>query len=298
MSSIPQWLDPYAPENVRQATAKLLTGTNYRVFFESPTQWSLLQTYRELADLARRHPQDDDAWRSEIRSMVQNGTPENRSLRFWLMGLAQKTANNLGLKAVDYPSVFDQMMADIEALPSIPGGEPRDMALLMWCGAATLTIRGSIKSRTGKTLERSIARAALTIIGLREKRDGRSGDFSIGISADTEVPRETDAEVNTTRGSARIEVGLIGVGNPEIISDKVERMGRNDVVIFDLLPNTSQTWKNAADKGVKLIQMRNNNPVEELRQHLAGLNDKVDSDSVVPETVEERIMDLPLSNFE
>ena len=82
MSSIPQWLDPYAPENVRQATAKLLTGTNYRVFFEAPTQWSLLRTYRELADLARRHPQDDDAWRSEIRSMVQNGTPENRSLRF------------------------------------------------------------------------------------------------------------------------------------------------------------------------------------------------------------------------
>lgn len=293
MPEVPQWVDPYSPEGVRKATAKILTGTNYRVFFESNTRLTLIEAYRELAELARQYPQDDDAWRAAIRAMVEKGTLEDKRKRYWLMGLAKKTAQNLGAKVEDYPAVFDEMMSDVAQVPPIEGMGQRDMALLMWCGAATLTIRGALKSRTGKTLERSIARAALTIIGLNME----DGDFRLNIGADQEVERETDAEVKTPRGYIRIEVGMIGTGNPEVISDKVGRLDRNDVILFDALPPDSQTWETARNNGVVLIQLRNNNSIGILQRHLKTVNVEVEQDCLSSEQIEDRVLAMPLSAF-
>ena len=50
--------------------------------------------------------------------MLQEGTPEEKNLRYWLIGLARKTATNLELKVANYPTVFDQMIDDIEKYPS------------------------------------------------------------------------------------------------------------------------------------------------------------------------------------
>ena len=60
----------------------------------------------------------------------------------------------------------------------------------------------------GIILEKSLARAALTIIGLNEEE----GQFRLNIEADEEVARQTDAEIQTPRGFMRLEVGLIGEG--------------------------------------------------------------------------------------
>lgn len=287
----PQWEDPFSPEGKREATAKILTGMNFRLFYEGVTRRKLINTYRELAELARQHPHDDDAWKESIRTMLREGTPQERSLRYWLLGLAKKTATNLELKVEDYPTVFDQMIADIEEYPS--NIKTRDTALLLWSGAATLTIRGSHKAKVGIALEKSIARAALTIIGLSEEE----GQFRLNIGADEEVSRQTDAEIPTRRGSVRLELGLIGEGNPEVIGDKVGRMNRNDVIVFDTLSATSAMWNTAEQAGVKLVQLRNNHPVEELRLHLANLNLPVQSESISPEEVEQRVMEMPLQAY-
>ena len=287
----PQWLDPFSPAGIRIATSKILTGMNYRLFYIADTRRRLFETYRELAIIARSHPCDDEMWRASIKQMLQCPKAEDTIARQWFLGLAVKTADNEGISPKDYPSVFDQIMDDIESGPSdIP---ERDMTMLLWSGAATLSIRGSQKSKIGKSLERSIAIAALTIIGLRED----NGDFRTNIEADEEVERETDAEVKTPRGFVRMEVGLIGKGNPEVISDKVGRMERNGIVLYDTLPKRSTARQTAANRGVKLIQIRNNHPTEELRQHLLGLSVGVQDVPISMADVEQRVLDMPLTYF-
>lgn len=285
----PRWEDPFSPEGQREATAKILTGMNYRLFFEGVTRRKLIAAYRELTELANIHPGDDKAWKEELRQKIQNGgnSAENRKLRHWLVGLTFKTAQNLGLKVNDLPGVFNRVMDEID------DGTQRDTALLLWAGAATLAIRGSQKSKIGKRLEKSVARAALTVIGLSQER----GEFRLNIGADEEVSRETDAEVRTQRGWLRMEVGMIGGGNPEVISDKVGRMDRNGVILMDYLAPTSSAYENANQHGVKLIQLRNNHPVEELRQHLHDMNISVQGNPITTEEVESRVLNMPTDSF-
>lgn len=181
-------------------------------------------------------------------------------------------------------------MADIEA----DAGNPREMALLLWCGAATLTLRGSQKSRIGKSLERVIARAALACVGLSEG----FGDFRLNVAADEEVERETDAEARTPRGSIRLEVALIAKGNPEVIGDKVGRLTRHDVILMDQIPSHSMAYSTARNRGVLLVQIRKNNPAEELRRHLAGLHvARVRQQPIGLPEVEQHVFAMPLESF-
>ena len=75
-------------------------------------------------------------------------------------------------------------------------------------------------------------------------------------------------------------------------------MNRNDVIVFDTLSATSAMWNTAEQRGVKLIQMRNNHPVEELRLHLANLSVPVQAEPISPDEVEKRVMEMPLEAFE
>ena len=224
----PEWSDPFSPKGARTIAAKTLTGRNYRLFYEAATRRTLIETYRQLAGLARKHPRNDEKWKARVRQLVEEGTPEDRRMRQWLIGLTKKTADNLGVKVSDYPKMFDEIMTDISAAAS-DKLSARDIALLLVVRDATLTIRGSRKSRIGKALERSIARAALTVVGLDEDED-----FRLNVGADREVDRETDCEIRTPRGFVRMEVGLIGRGNSEVIADKVGRMERNGIILLDI----------------------------------------------------------------
>ena len=276
---------------MRQATAKILTGRNYRLFFEEATRRNLIDTYKELSELARTHPFDDAAWQLHLRQMLSQGTPDSR-MQQWLIGLTKKTADNLGIPAKEYPRIFDQVMQDIESVADTRA-QQRQMALMLWCGTATLTIRGSRKSKIGKALEKCLAGAALAVVGLQEGRD-----YRLNVTADQEVDRETDAEVRTPRGWVRMEIGLIGQGNSEVISDKVGRMHRNGIILLDKLPAKSTAYNTAAINQVKLIQLRNGHPVEEMRQHLQGLNVAVQQQPLTLESVESKVMDLPLCYFQ
>lgn len=119
------------------------------------TRRKLIRTYQQLSKLANAHRGDEEAWRRFLRQTL---TGNNKQLRYWLIGLTAKTATNLGYKVSDLPRVFEEVMDEL----ANDSGCTRETALLLWGGAATLTIRGSQKSKVGKRLEKSIARAALT----------------------------------------------------------------------------------------------------------------------------------------
>ena len=55
----------FAGRHKRESTSKILTGTNFRLFYEGVTRRKLIKTYRELAELARQHPHDDDEWKEK-----------------------------------------------------------------------------------------------------------------------------------------------------------------------------------------------------------------------------------------
>ena len=232
----------------------------------------------------------------DVRSKKKSGggvIQKRKKLRHWLIGLAIKTAENLEIERKDFPKAFEDLLELIEH--EAPEEEARDVALLLWCGSATLTIRGSAKAMTGKRLEGRLVRATLTVLGLSEE----DGDFRTGIRADEEVSRETDAEVRTPRGYMHVEVGLISKGNPEVITDKVGRLNKNDVILMDLISAKSTAYKVAEERNVKLIQLRNNNPVEELRTHMHALKVlNVHDEPLTLEEVEQRVLDLPLTVFQ
>ncbi len=285
-----QVLDPFSPEGIREAVARILEGHNYRLFFEDVTKRRLIAAYRELSKFKLEDQTDDEKWKEAIIEEITRG--DDKNLKYWLLGLTKKTAQNLGVKKAEYPSLFDRMIHEIQSQSENLG--IRDSALLIWAGAATLTVRGSQKAKVGKLLEKGIVRAALTIVGLSES----NGDFVLNIMPDQEVDRETDAEVRTRRGTVRIDVGMIGEGNPEVIDDKISRVGRNGVVLFDKLSPNSNAWANGERQNVKMIQMRNSNPVEELRSHLGTLGVGVVPDEIPINDIADKVLAIDPSQFD
>ena len=253
----------------------------------------MIATYRNLAKYRMEDETDDEKWKEAIRNELTKGGYKNsdKNLKYWLLGLTRKTAQNLGIEKSDYPALFNRMINEIESQSSEIG--LRDTALLIWAGAATLTVRGSQKAKIGKMLEKGVVRAALTIIGLDESK----GDFFLNLRPDEEVDRETDAEVRTNRGTVRIDIGMIGEGNPEVIDDKISRVGRNGVVLFDKLSPNSNAWANGERQQVKMIQMRNSNPVEELRTHLSRLGVEV-TDEIPHREIADRVLAIDASQFD
>jgi len=159
-----QVLDPFSPEGIREAVARILEGHNYRLFFEDVTKRRLIAAYRELSKFKLEDQTDDEKWKEAIIEEITSG--DDKNLKYWLLGLTKKTAQNLGVKKAEYPSLFDRMIHEIQSQSENLG--IRDSALLIWAGAATLTVRGSQKAKVGKLLEKGIVRAALTIVGLSE----------------------------------------------------------------------------------------------------------------------------------
>ena len=146
-----------------------------------------------------------------------------------------------------------------------PGVSFDNAMLMLWAGAATLTIRGSRKSSAGKTLERAFLRATLTLLGLDE-----GVDFWLNMQRDAEVSREIDAEIASRRGRIRVEMGLIERGNQEVIEDKINRVGSGGMVIFDQIGPRSNARQTAENNQVCFIQIRNNQPLIEMYDFLNG----------------------------
>lgn len=263
----PNLYDLNSADGVRQIVAALFQGYNYRLYTEGQTRNQLLDAYQQLTAVRRRLPTDVShaEWMTAIEAELD--TAEN-DLAWWLLGLTNKTAQNLGIRRnerLDYLEEVAEHVREISA--NSPDASFDDGMLMLWAGAATLTIRGSRKSTAGKTLERAFLRAGLTVLGLEE-----GTDFWLNMQRDAEVPREIDVEIASRRGRIRVEMGLIERGNQEVIEDKITRVGTGGMVIFDQIGPRSNARQTAENNQVGFIQIRNNRPLTEMH---GFLNDKV-----------------------
>jgi hemoglobin-like flavoprotein len=264
--------DPFSPQALRKLTYHLLMGRNYRLLTEPNTKGKLLTTFLWLSEIQEEAKQTYGSdWIKALFSDIfaqKNKPKELQNLLYWVMGLTQKTAINLGLKREDYPEILQETLDYInELFTRIDREDFKENAwLLLMAGSATLNIRGSQKSRVGKQFERVFIRSLLNILGFTENEN-----FWMNIGRDLEVEREADAEVESKRGRIRMEVGLIASGNQEVIEDKIGRVGRNGIIIFDVLGTKTRVYQTAENSGVKLIQIRNCNPLLEVYRHLRPL---------------------------
>lgn len=291
--------DAYSPQSLRILTHHLLMGRNYRLITEGNTKDKLLFTYLWLADIVSDAQREfGDNWQENLVDELLNTrrkTPEQKNLMYWLLGLTAKTSVNLSVTKTDIPSVMTDLLGHVRTLFDQIGRHDQisDTWLLLMAGSATLNIRGSEKSKTGKVLEKVIIRAMLSMLGLEE-----NVNFWANIQRDLEVDREADAEIATNRGRIRVEVGLISAGNQEVIEDKISRVGRNGVILFDKVGDRTRIYPTAERSGVKLIQIRNNQPLLEFYRHIRPL---VGTVLMEPPTTESGIMEnlnnLPDSVF-
>ncbi|MBC8185908.1 CfrBI family restriction endonuclease [candidate division KSB1 bacterium] len=292
--------DPFSPVALRRLTHHLLMGKNYRLLTESNTKGQLFASYLWLSEIkkeAKNHYGDN--W---IKLLFENiysekkNPKELKNLLLWIMGITQKTAINLGLKKNDFPGFIDETINYFnELFDKIGRKDFKDDAwLLLMAGSATLNIRGSQKAKIGKHFEKVFIRSLLHILGLKENEN-----FWMNIERDLEVDREADAEVESKRGRIRIEMGLIASGNQEVIEDKIARVGRNGIILFDILGSKTRVYQTAENSGVKLIQIRNCNPLLDVYKHLQPLV-RVGLKKV-PETLDEikkAVDDLPDEIFD
>lgn len=102
------------------------------------------------------------------------------------------------------------------------------MILMRAAGAATLKVRGSAKSRNGKSLEREVLTSLSTLTGFTVVEPNTPGTGVCWLSyQDGNVDREVDLTMVLPNGDAvKIDIGFIGRGNPEIPKDKLSRYSR------------------------------------------------------------------------
>lgn len=274
-----QWLNKtisltnaFSEESMRAMAYQVLMGQNYRLITENNTKSKLTLTYLWLSDIVENAKKEYGSnWKTMIVEELNNirhRTKEQNDLLLWMVGLTRKTSSNLNISKDNLPDVLEELQDYIKnLLIKIERYDDIDKAwLLMMAGSATLYIRGSDKSKVGKVLEGVIVRSILNILGLKENED-----FWMNIDRDELVERETDCEIRTKRGRIRVEVGLISSGNQEVIEDKINRVGKQGVVLFDKVGTNTRIYTTAENHNVKLIQIRANQPLVEMYRHLKPL---------------------------
>jgi hypothetical protein len=268
--------DPFSVEALREIVTQLLLGRNYRILTEQNTKDRLNVTYIWLQNIVKNARKNyGEEWREKLLDQLlssRNRSKEETDLSRWLIGLTKKTADNLDIKTDDLPDILAETVKYFNDLFAKFGKNVRknkdEIWLLMMAGAATLSVRGSQKSKYGKLLEKLFIQTCLSLLGLEKDKH-----FWTDVERDLEVEREIDAEVQTKRGRVRIEVALIAPGNQEVIEDKISSVGQRGIVIYDRIGIRSQVSDTANARGVKLIQIRHNQPLVELYRYLRNLVD-------------------------
>ena len=265
---------PLSPDALRDLVLNLFLGKNYRILTEKSTEEKLFITYTWLTKIYNQYRRKYGAkWQTRLLDELlakEKPAREQKDLMFWLLGLTHKTAVNLEISRNDLPAFLTETIQHCRRLfrkMRLDSSKVVNEAwLLLMAGAATLNIRGSEKAKVGKALEKVFLKIALSMLGLSYKTN-----FWLNIGRDLEVDREIDAEVQTRRGRIRMDIALISSGNQEVIEDKINRVGENGIVIFDKIGARSRIYETANRRRVSLIQIRHNQPLVALRNHLQPL---------------------------
>src|SRR3989338_9746831 len=176
--------DLYSPSEVRNIVLTILVGQNYRTSIEKATSLEISCYMSWVLSVCHRAKLEfGDKWLSKLQTVCAASVGvEADWLGVWLMGLTMKTQQNLGVKSkrADYmrqvKKANDELIRKYANPTSIElyakGLTPVKLSvgdsilLLQIAGAAVLTVRGSKKSSVGKLMEKAIARACFTALGL------------------------------------------------------------------------------------------------------------------------------------
>jgi len=290
-NSRPMIRDAFSPNSIRQAVLHLMTGGNYRDITEHVVREKLHIYHSWLLQIVHRARKEyGKTWTQKLLAKLNTAQDKEKILadmRVWLLGLTHKTLQNLAVSKKDSNEIsafVNNMLSlcdEVSEKRQWSGGtitidlrndstnsiEKLDLVESLWflqmVGAASLTVRGSNKAVYGKRLERAFLRAGLELLGLQLDEN-----YWLNIGRDGEVDREADGEVETKRGRIRIDIGLIGEGNQEVPEDKLNRVGRNGIVIVDRLGRQSAVLNTAQRLSVKVVQIRHNFSMSEIYEHL------------------------------
>ena len=96
----PNVYDLSSTTGVRQIVAALYQGYNYRLYTEGQTRSQLLEAYRQLIAVRQRLPSNAeyDEGMAAVGSELETSSND---LAWWLAGLTNKTAQNLGVRRED-----------------------------------------------------------------------------------------------------------------------------------------------------------------------------------------------------
>lgn len=302
-------IDRIGPELLRQATVQILLGHNIRTQTEPLTRQRIAEISGALLALFHRGSRELDSFIERLSELAEaeiGATDHERTWPArWALGITGKGVQNV-LRSdpqflAEYVQSFERAVNSAaenlrrsfgELHLSLRLAQQRSTDDVSWnwvhllrlvtaIGCAELTIRGSDKSRYGKLFERLVLGSVLEILGFRPRAAPSPDVTAVYWLTDARDERECDATAIIRPGSvARFDIGFIGIGNPEIVRDKLSRFARQfeehgqrhgstSFIIVDRYPTgpRASSVELARKSGAVLIQMSMSLwPVELARQ--------------------------------
>ena len=108
----PNLYDLRSAQGVRHIVVALFQGYNYRLYTEGQTRNQLLDAYQRLIAIRRRLPADADhpEWMAAVGAELDQSSND---LAWWLLGLTNKTAQNLGVRRDGQLDYLDEVTRHI-----------------------------------------------------------------------------------------------------------------------------------------------------------------------------------------
>ena len=166
----PNLYDLNSVSGIRQIVAALFQGYNYRLYTEGQTRNQLFDAYRQLIAVRQRLPGNAgyDEWMAAVRAELDQS---GNNLAWWLLGLTNKTAQNLGGRREERFGYLEEIAQHVrEVVENAPDFSFDDAMLMIWAGAATLTIRGLAKVDRRKNAGKGVFARRAVNLGIGRRR--------------------------------------------------------------------------------------------------------------------------------
>lgn len=281
------YIETVGEDVIKENLFKIITeGTNYRTITEDQTKSKLAIANYALKNIIQNIPDiKDNQIRSFYISVSMHLLTEAEgsgpySICLWLLGLTKKGINNIvggttrGLYeyTINYYKTVEIQYSKFKIEENTNFYE---YLLYSAINSQALTIRGSMKSMSGKLFEHLILGLSLSSMDIQYIENEQVPQDPNNIyfwlsSVEKNSGREKDATISYGDKIIDIDIGLIGLGNPEIISDKLTRFRskisggtknialEHTIVLAGELNNGNAILQAAKESNTDVIQIINN----------------------------------------
>ena len=227
----------------------------------------------------------------------------DRILCQWICNMTDKGFVNILEKK---PEKLDSWITSVMKSIDIVGDFKEDNIINIAKYNASLAKKGGLKSAMGNLFETLFLYSALSVCGItfvpkKELEDNAHYPvFSLDATEESTKGRQTDAFIQTGLEKPThicIDIGFIGMGNPEIIADKTQRFSNalgggnkslvSTIIIASAIPEKSGRLveEQARRTGAKVVTMSGKNWISALSRSLKEFG--IDDITVFPEDKED-----------